>query len=325
MKTLKISRYSSKFKDLWNRFCQDSKNATFLLQRDFMEYHKDRFEDYSLMVFEDEALVAVLPAHKTDYALYSHNGLTYGGLVLSPKVKLPNVLEILKTILKYLENNSIETIDLKPLPKIYESKFTGDLDYALFLVNAKLEKREAASVINLQKPFKIQSNRKEGVKKAKAHQLEIKEEINFNRFWESILIPTLRTQFDVNPVHSLNEITTLANNFPQHIKQFNVYHDNTIIAGATIFETDVVAHTQYIASNEDRQAFGSLDFLFNYLINERYSDKSYFSFGTSNANNGKTLNKGLNYWKECFGARTLVHDTYSINTKNHKLITQSLL
>jgi len=117
LKTLKISRYSSKFKDLWNRFCQDSKNATFLLQRDFMEYHKDRFEDYSLMVFEDETLVAVLPAHKTDYALYSHNGLTYGGLVLSPKVKLPKVLEILKTILKYLEDNSIETLELKPLPK----------------------------------------------------------------------------------------------------------------------------------------------------------------------------------------------------------------
>ena len=105
----------------------------------------------------------------------------------------------------------------------------------------------------------------------------------------------------------------------------SLFDENTIIAGATIFETDVVAHTQYIASNEDRQAFGSLDFLFNYLINERYSDKSYFSFGTSNANNGKTLNKGLNYWKECFGARTVVHDTYSINTKNHKFITQSLL
>jgi hypothetical protein len=290
-----------------------------------MDYHKDRFEDYSLMVFNKDALIAVLPAHKIDHTLYSHNGLTYGGLVLCPMLKLQNVLEIFKSLLQFLENKDIETLKLKTLPKIYESSFTGDLDYALFLLNAKLEKREAASVINLKKPFKLQSNRKEGVKKAKAHQLIIKEETSFETFWNSILIPTLRSQFNTNPVHSLVEINKLTNYFPLNIKQFNVYHDTKIIAGATIFETPDVVHTQYIASNEDRQALGSLDFLFNYLIKDKYSEKSYFSFGTSNGNNGKTLNKGLNYWKECFGARTVVHDTYSINTKNHIFITQALV
>ena len=54
-----------------------------------MEYHKDRFDDYSLMIFNvNNKLVAILPAHKVDSVLYSHQGLTYGGLVLSSKVIL---------------------------------------------------------------------------------------------------------------------------------------------------------------------------------------------------------------------------------------------
>ena len=44
-----------------------------------MDYHKDRFEDYSLMVFKDEKLVAVLPANRVEDKLFSHQGLTYGG------------------------------------------------------------------------------------------------------------------------------------------------------------------------------------------------------------------------------------------------------
>ena len=37
--------------EVWNTFIGQAKNATFLFHRDFMEYHKDRFLDYSLIVF----------------------------------------------------------------------------------------------------------------------------------------------------------------------------------------------------------------------------------------------------------------------------------
>ena len=51
-----------------------------------MEYHKDRFQDYSLMVFDENKLVAVLPANRVEVEVFSHQGLTYGGLVLDQKI-----------------------------------------------------------------------------------------------------------------------------------------------------------------------------------------------------------------------------------------------
>ena len=49
-------------------------------------------------------------------------------------------------------------------------------------------------------------------------------------------------------------------------------------------------------------------------------DKTYFDFGISNEAGGLKLNKGLSYWKECFGAHTYVHRFYEIETANHILL-----
>ena len=54
MKNYSVKPYRESDYANWNAFIGQAKNATFLFHRDFMEYHKDRFEDFSLMVFEDE-------------------------------------------------------------------------------------------------------------------------------------------------------------------------------------------------------------------------------------------------------------------------------
>jgi len=59
----KIVKYTSTYYSEWNVFIENSKNGTFLFQRDFMEYHKDRFEDFSLLVYFKKKLVCVLPAN----------------------------------------------------------------------------------------------------------------------------------------------------------------------------------------------------------------------------------------------------------------------
>ena len=44
-----IRRYAPADKPLWDGFVALSKNATFLHYRDYMDYHSDRFSDFSLM------------------------------------------------------------------------------------------------------------------------------------------------------------------------------------------------------------------------------------------------------------------------------------
>ena len=283
-----------------------------------MDYHQDRFEDFSLMVFKNEKLIAVLPANKENKTVYSHQGLTYGGLVLSKSIKFDVVLEGFKAILKFLHENQFEKLTLKLIPSIYTLLPSDEINYLMFVLDAKLIRRDVLSVIDLDEKLKISNNRLEGFKRAEKNGLAIMEETTFDLFWNEILIKNLLEKHNAKPVHSLEEITLLKKRFPKNIRQFNVYHKNKIVAGTTIFETKNVAHSQYISGNEDKNQLGSLDFLHIHLIKEVFKDKKFFDFGISNENQGRQINGGLQFWKEGFGARTITQDFYEVKTENYK-------
>lgn len=82
---LQIRKYTPADKAQWDKFVETSRNGTFLFRRDFMDYHADRFADHSLIAEDERGWLAVLPANAAGTAFHSHQGLTYGGFVLSPR------------------------------------------------------------------------------------------------------------------------------------------------------------------------------------------------------------------------------------------------
>jgi len=325
VKHYQIRLYNSADFDQWNAFISVAKNATFLFNRDFMEYHSDRFQDYSLMVFDEDKLVAVLPANKNENLVYSHQGLTYGGLVLSSKAKLSSVISIFKGVLQFLNENSIEKLILKTIPNFYLDYFSDELEYCLFITQAQLNRRDSLSVIDLTKPYSITKTRKESIRRGKKNNLIIKEELNFELFWNEILIPNLDKKHQVKPVHSVEEIALLQKRFPNNIRHFNVYDKDKIVAGTTVFCTDKVAHPQYVSGNSDKNELGSLDYLYHHLITEVYKDKHFFDFNNSNEEQGTKINEGLLFWKESFGAKTVIQNFYEVQTKNYSLLESVLI
>ena len=311
-----IKTYNDSYKVDWNNFVDFSKNSTFLFKREFMDYHAEKFEDFSLLIFYNSDLIALFPCNIRDGEVYSHEGLSYGGVMVKTDLKFLNYLELFTHLLKYFDEKSIKKLYIKQIPSIYNSNFNGELDYLSFVTGAKIYRRDIISVIDMQNENKISKDRIQGYKRGVKNKLEIKETDDLDDFWNSILIPTLSNRHDVNPVHSLEDIKNLKRNFNNNIKQFNIYHEGHIVAGTTIFLTKNVAHVQYIGSNSEKNSLGSLDFLFYNLITDHLSNYKYFDFGNSHEQNGMKINNGLNYWKEGYGARSLTHDFYEITTSN---------
>ena len=287
-----------------------------------MDYHQDRFKDHSLMLYKKDKLIALFPANQDENILYSHQGLTYGGLLIKKDIKLRDVKECLQILLDYLKENNIQKAYIKSLQSLYSPIPIDELNYLFFILKAKLTRRDALSVINMKHRPKLSRDRIAGNKRALKNKLVVKEVDAFDDFWNEILIPNLKERYNTKPVHTLEEIQKLKKFFPNNIRQFNVYKDGVIVAGTTIFETEYVAHSQYISGDDDRNILGSLDFLHIYLLDDVFKDKMYFDFGISNENQGRNVNEGLHYWKEGFGARTMTQDFYEIDVKNsHKLDT----
>lgn len=62
---IEIHRYTTAYHRDWNDFVSESSNSTFLFLREYMEYHADRFTDYSLLVYDGNKLLALLPANRS--------------------------------------------------------------------------------------------------------------------------------------------------------------------------------------------------------------------------------------------------------------------
>jgi hypothetical protein len=228
-----------------------AKNATFLFSRDYMDYHSNRFADHSLMIFNDHVLLAVLPANlNADGTLISHEGLTFGGLLVSRAATLGDVLACFHVVLHYLSQRQISKLLYKRIPGFYNTIPDDEVAYALFLLDAKLYRRDCTTTVSQADRLPFRRDRKSLIKKATSLGVRIIQETSFQPFWEQVLTPQLAARYGVKPVHTLEEITLLASRFPEQIKQFSAYCGDEIVAGTTIYETPTVAHAQYGAVTE---------------------------------------------------------------------------
>lgn len=325
LKNYIIKPYETKDYNDWNTFISKAKNATFLFHRDFMEYHQDRFEDFSLIVMEGETIVCVLPANRVGDTVYSHQGLTYGGLVLLPSAKLYEVIYIFKALLCYLSDYGIAKFNLKKIPSIYCDTFSDEIDYLIFICKGITVMKHNVSVIKLDRDFKISKSRRECINRGNNRNLIIKEETDLETFWNELLIPNLMDKYGAKPVHTLEEIMLLKMRFPDNIRHFNVYDAESLVCGTTVFITKNVVKPQYISGSENNNALGSIDFLYHYLITTIAKNKTFFDLGPSHENNGLSIVKNINFWKESFGAHSLVQEFYEVETANHFLLDTVLI
>lgn len=305
-----IKRYSKEFEKTWNLFVDISKQGTFLFYRNYMDYHEDRFSDYSLLVLHKQRVVALLPANREEHTLWTHAGLTYGGLITSMSVTTANVCDIFTAINEFLKKNGFDKVIYKAVPWIYHRIPAEEDLYALInICNAHITERHISSTIIMGSRLKWTESRKAGLRKARHHHIRVEESKDLKTFWK-ILSQNLHEKYHAVPVHSLREIQLLQSRFPQNIKLYLAYQETRPIGGVLIYETPQVVHTQYISASREGKGLGAIDIIIEYLLNEVYKDYLYFDFGKSSDGDGHTLNRNLIFQKEGFGGRGVCYDWY---------------
>lgn len=313
---MKVEIYSSRHANSWNAFLKQANNASFLFHRDFMEYHKDRFCDHSLLIYDTDKLIALVPAHIQDQVLCSHFGLSYGGIIHTSALTLSHFLSILEAIADHCKKQNIAALILNEIPAIYQTISNNHLPFVSYALQASIQNIQLLSTVNFSAPLTLNTNRKRMVQKGMRQGYFIQEDQSATSFWQEILIPRLQERYQTNPVHSLEEITTLMRAFPQAIKQFNVYNaQGELVGGTMLFIHPHVVHLQYIAGKEQDNAQGALDLLIYTLLEHYKTSVRYFDFGSSQIS-PKQVNSGLLYWKESFGARSIPQYCYVFNMDN---------
>ena len=305
-----VVRYSHEHHDEWNAFVAQSKNGTFLFDRRYMDYHADRFQDASLMLYEGHRLFAVLPANRVGDSVFSHQGLSYGGLILGVKATAERVCKAFDVINNYYRQQNVTRMVYKALPSVYALMPSDEPLYALHVrCHARLVSRDVASVVCLNHRPPLSELRRRGARKAQAHGISIAFSDNFAAFWQ-ILENNLQTKYQARPVHTLQEIELLRARFPENIILCAAFEGNTMLGGTVLYKTPQVVKTQYISASPRGKELGALDLLFKKLMDDCPFSQPYFDMGTSAMDDSNELRLPLIFQKEGFGGRAICYDTY---------------
>ena len=111
MMQIRVEPYTSQHKQAWDDMIAHSRNGVFLFFRDYMEYHIDRFQDASLLFFDERnLLLAVLPANRNGDQVISHGGLTFGGLISRHNLGASTMLELFDILRIWLSGQGVSTL-----------------------------------------------------------------------------------------------------------------------------------------------------------------------------------------------------------------------
>lgn len=316
---ISLSTYSPSDAPRWDTLVSQSKNGTFLLKRAFMDYHSDRFTDCSMMFEKKGRTVGLLPANyvESDQIVCSHQGLTYGGLILDKTVTATDVMEMFDLMLSYCSKElNASRLIYKPVPYIYCSYPSDEDRYAVFRHEGRLTVSNIATVIDMKAPLPYTELRRRCIKKGEKAGLQVMrthDAADYRTYW-NLLSTCLESRHHATPVHSADEMLLLQERFPEDIALYICKSsEGELLAGTWLFISRNVVHTQYLANSDTGKQEGALDLIIHHIISNSNFSRRYLDFGTSNEQQGRYLNEQLAFQKEGFGGRGVCYDTWEIH------------
>ena len=306
-----IAIYRAGDRNVWDALVAQARNGHFQFLRDYMEYHADRFEDLSLLIWRGSRIVALMAGHRSGTAYYSHQGLSFGGLIQHADFSVNWVIPVMTKIRIWLQQQGFKTWIYKTLPTLYHHQPAMSDHWALFVLGATWHYRNTSVTIDLSNSFNMHKNRKRALSAVGKRELEYRESRDASLF-HPILTDLLLRKFGRSPVHTQAEMQRLMDTFPENIRLHLALRQETVFAGVLMYNYAGVAHAQYIAATPDGEQAEALTGLFHHLIQSIYHQERYFDFGICNEENGAVLNEGLARFKEGFGAGITIFDAYRL-------------
>jgi hypothetical protein len=313
----KLVKYNQSQEDAWEKMVADSVNGTFLHTRKFLSYHGNKFDDQSLLVYDQSGILrAVFPAARdpeNDMAVISHPGITYGGLVHDGWLRGQRCLDVLAQLCDFYRAADFKEIIYKAAPWIYHRIPAQDDIYALFRLGANRYRVDLSATVDLERTNDISERRGRALKKAINTGLEISNDFkHVNVYWD-ILAENLNSKYNKKPVHSVQELSLLKEKFLQEIELITAIDGSDVLAGALLFHCPTLIHAQYFASSPEGRKCGALDLVVEHCIEKsKQLQKRFFDFGISTDQQGMHLNDGLHTFKCEFGAGASVYEFYRI-------------
>jgi len=207
----KVSFYSEHDFVLWEKCVQESPIGTIQHSRKFLNHHKQKFDDFSILIRDSSGheLVAVMPIAINSGQLESHPGAAFGGLVPCRKLTLVETRDLFLAVSDFLVNKGFQSLLYKPVPNIFHLDIWEEDVAALTSMGSLIQRSHPYQYIDLKKhKLRRGGNRKLAQKLGCSSQLTSDAVLV-----HKIIARNLLSQHKASPTHSLEDFLFLSDNF----------------------------------------------------------------------------------------------------------------
>jgi hypothetical protein len=312
------TRYNPGAAAEWDELVARASMGTLLHTRRYLSYHGDRFDDRSLLMCDRRGrLQAVLPA-ATDPedrgVVFSHPGVTYGGLVHDGALSGTRALDALATAAAHYAEEGFRSLRYKAVPRIYHRRPADDDLYALFRHDAVRYRVDLSCAVEIANRATPSARRRRTLRRAERAGVRVGwTDDRLSEFME-VVTENLETRHGLQPVHTVTELEDLRSRFPSEIRLLGATIDDELVGGMLLFVTPTTLHAQYIASSSLGRSVGAVDAVAEAAIDVgRELSARYFNLGISTEDEGRLLNEGLHSFKAEFGGGGVVHEFFELD------------
>lgn len=317
--SLDFHRFKPEDTPRWEAFIRIANNGTIFHERKFLGYHPpERFNDHSLIIEKKGKPLAVFPAAEIEregqHWLISHPGASYGGFVYPLDLSIRDSFDLVNGLKQYARHQGFDAIRLTLPPAIYQQRVSNYIDFALVKHGFDYTKRDVSSMLTIEAApeenlAKFRSTHRTAVRKAIRQGVQIRQSEDYATFY-NILKHNLKIRHGVTPTHTLGELITLKNMYPDKISLYAAFHDETMVAGVVNFIVNPqVVLAFYISHDEGYQHLRAVNLLFYEIIKWCHAQGTkYLDFGIFTVD--MEPNFGLGRFKENFGASGVFRDTF---------------
>ncbi len=306
---IEIVRYTPDKKQEWDYFVERADNYSFLFFRDYIEYHHSRFNDCSLMLYEKNKLKALLPANVNANHLYSHQGLTYGGMICKSNISFENVVLYYDELIHFIKKIGYQIYTFKTIPFFYHSSLCQSQDFYFEMKGSYNKNQDLGALIYCRNHEFPKSSIER--RKLRLDLFTFEDQVSIEEFWP-VLESNLKEQHQTTPIHTIDEIKYLQDKFSSRIYVNAVRNNitNKIDAGSVLFDNGDVLKMQYIATSAKGRKNRAIHALYYLIIDKFKTSKEFIDMGTCMTDDD--VNLSLLYLKQRFGASVYCANKYTI-------------
>ena len=299
----------------WDALVEGAPNGHLMARSGFFRYHADRFEDASLFIRRGRRPLGVLPANRVGETLWSHQGVSFGGLILHPRTHFNHVEAAVSALLEHLRSGGIKSLMYRPAPHPYQVFPREEDVFFLEQAGARRVDTKLHSMILCGEPTALTAKTwNHTVKRSREAGLTVRAggDADLPAVWA--LVEAALERHSQRAVHSLDDLALLRQRFPDEVLfMLAESGEGELLSGQVLLRSARTLTLLYVGDAPAGREVNAGTLLLDQVMKAPEHAGSWFDLGQWCDTGSRQGSDSLLQFKEAAGGRLIQRHTWQLD------------